>query len=285
MRAVRVTPLDRRPLLVLPSAAIVVGLFLLPIAYFLAVSFWRVRAFKLRPDLTLDQYVQVFAEYWQPLLYTLVVSLAIGLAVTAVGFAFSYYCRFRAGPWGVAFLFVAVLTLFGGYLTKIYTWKTILGAQGILNSALLLTGAIDEPITAFLFNPAAIVLTLTHYTLPFAILPIYGSLRGIEDDTVEAARDLGARPARAFADVVLPRARPGLVAAFALTFLFAAGDYMTPLLVGGPHTAMIGLFIQGQFGSRLNAPLGSAMAFVVILMSLAVIALFALALWRLTRDR
>jgi len=279
------TPLDRRPLLVLPSGVIVVGLFLAPISYFFVVSFWRVRAFKLRADLTLDQYAQVFAEYWQPLLYTMVVSLAVGLVVSAIAFGFSYYCRFRAGRRGVAFLFVAVLTLFGGYLTKIYTWKTILGAQGILNSALLLLGVIDEPITAFLFNPVAILLTLTHYTLPFAILPIYGSLRGIEDDTVEAARDLGARPARAFADVVLPRARPGLVAAFALTFLFAAGDYMTPLLVGGPHTAMIGLFIQGQFGSRLNAPLGSAMAFVVILASLAVIASFALVLWRLTRER
>ena len=105
-------------------------------------------------------------------------------------------------------------------------------------------GLIDQPITVFLFSPFAVVITLTHYTLPLAILPIYGALRGIGDVPLEAARDVGARPRRVFLDIVLPQARIGLISSFSLTFLFAAGDYVTPLLVGGPNTAMIGLFIQ-----------------------------------------
>lgn len=272
-------------LMLLPSGLILAAFFLLPVSYFFVVSFWRVRAYKLRPDATLDQYAEVFTGYWVPLLYTFAVALAIALVVTLIAFGFAFYCRFRAGRYGMALLFLALLTLFGGYLTKIYTWKTILGAEGILNSALMLVGLTEAPITAFLFNPVAVVITLAHYTLPIAILPIFGSLRGIDDVPLEAARDLGASPGRTFRDVVLPQARPGVVTAFALTFLFAAGDYVTPMLVGGPNTSMIGVFIQSQFGHRVNAPLGSAMSFAVIALSLAVILGFAALLRRLTRVR
>ncbi|MGD9742523.1 MAG: ABC transporter permease [Dongiaceae bacterium] len=262
-------------LMLLPSGLILVAFFLLPVSYFFVVSFWRVRSYKLQADATLDQYAEVFTGYWVPLLYTFAVALAIALAVTLIAFGFAFYCRFRAGRYGMPLLFLALLTLFGGYLTKIYTWKTILGAEGILNSALMLTGLTDAPITAFLFNPVAVVITLAHYTLPIAILPIFGSLRGIDEVPLDAARDLGAGPCRSFRDVVLPQAWPGLVTAFALTFLFAAGDYVTPMLVGGPNTSMIGVFIQSQFGHRVDAPLGSAMSFTVIALSLAVILGFA----------
>jgi spermidine/putrescine transport system permease protein len=277
--------LASRNLLLLPSGLILLAFFLIPVSYFFVVSFWRVRAYKLRPDATLDQYAAVLAEYGAPLLYTFGVALAIAFVVTVIAYAFAFYCRFRAQRSGVVLLFVALLTLFGGYLTKIYTWKTILGSEGILNSALVLLGLTDEPITAFLFNPVAVVITLVHYTLPIAVLPIYGSLRSIDSVPLEAARDLGAGPWRAFVDVVLPQSRPGVIAAFSLTFLFAAGDYVVPTLVGGPHTSMIGVFIQSQFGHRLNAPLGSAMSFTVIAVSVLAIGAFAAGLTRLTRVR
>jgi ABC-type Fe3+ transport system permease subunit len=89
-----------------------------------------------------------------------------------------------------------LLTLFGGYLVKIYAWKAILGREGILNSALQTIGLIDEPLTIFIYNSGAVIATLTHFLLPLAVLPIYGSLRAVEDDLIEAARDLGARRQR-----------------------------------------------------------------------------------------
>ena len=276
----------RRPILLLaPSSAIFIALFLVPISYFLLISFWRVRTYRLVPDATIEQYRVVFAEYGGPLLYTFLMALAIAAVTTLLAFAYAYFCRFKAGRHGVAFLFVAIVTLFGGYLTKIYMWKTILGSSGILNSAFQMLDLIENPITVFLFSPVAVLITLTHYTLPLAILPIYGSLRGIGDVPLEAARDIGATPRRIFIDIVLPQSRIGLLSSFSLTFLFAAGDYVTPLLVGGPHTSMIGLFIQSQFGHRLNAPLGAAMSFSVIAICLATIAVVAWLLFRLTRPR
>jgi spermidine/putrescine transport system permease protein len=182
-------------------------------------------------------------------------------------------------------LSVAMITLFGGYLTKIYMWRTILGESGILNSGLAALGLIDEPIRAFLFNPVAVVITLGHYLLPFAVLPLYGALHGIADQPLEAARDLGAGGWRRFRDVVLPQARVGLFAAFTLTFLFAAGDFATARLVGGPDTALIGVFIQGQFTQRLNQPMGSALAFTVVACCLVEVAIVWALLKRLLAYR
>ena len=102
-------------------------------------------------------------------------------------------------------LFVTLVTMFGGYLVKIYAWRTILGTTGILNTGLQQLGLIDQPLSWLLYDPSAVVITLTHFLLPFAVLPIYGSLRGVADAQLAASRDLGARSARTLVDVVLPR--------------------------------------------------------------------------------
>lgn len=272
-------------LLIVPSTVILAALFLAPVSYFFMISFWRVRAYRLQADLTLEQYVRVLTDYADSLLYTFATAFAIGAAVTLLAFGFAYFCRFKAGRYGTALIFAALVTLFGGYLTKIYMWKTILGAQGILNTALMSLGIVDAPIQAFLFSPMAVIITLIHYTLPLSILPIYGALSGITDTPLEAARDLGATRRQVFRDIVLPRCRTGILSSFTLSFLFAAGDYVTPVLVGGPHTSMIGLFIQSQFGHRINAPLGAAMSFTVIVIAATIIGLVGLILWRLLRSR
>jgi spermidine/putrescine transport system permease protein len=118
-----------------------------------------------------------------------------------------------------------------------------------------------------------------------AVLPIYGALRGVADTPLETARDLGASRGRLLFDIILPQIRLGIVSSFSLAFLICAGDYVTPLLVGGPHTSMIGVFIQSQFGHRVNAPLGAAMSFSVIAIALAVIMVVALVVYRVFRAR
>lgn len=274
-----------RTLMMAPSGSIVVMLFVLPVVYFLVISFWQVRSYRLRADATVEQYIAVFTEYQFALGYTLFVAFCISLITTTIAYAFAYFCRFKARRFASLFLITALITLFGGYLTKIYMWKTILGSKGILNSALIYLGIIETPIEAFLFSPIAVVITLTHYALPLAILPIYGSLHGMSDVPMEAARDLGAKPLRVFYDIVLPQTRVGLVAALSLTFIFAAGDYVTPLLVGGPNTSMMGLFIQSQFGVRYNPPLGSAMSFSIMFCCAIIVGLFWLIIFSATRRR
>ena len=268
-------------LLILPAAGLFAGLFVAPFVYFFAVSFWRVKTYRLIPDFTVANYAATFAQYVEVGRFTFAMALTVGLLTTALGFVYAYIIRFKAGRWGTLLLFAALTTLFGGYLMKIYAWKTILGNEGVLNSALLGLGIIDAPITALLYSPGAVVVTLIHFLLPFAVLPIYGALRGIRTIELEAARDLGARPWQLLGGIVVPRCRTGLTAAFVFCFLIAAGDYVTPLLVGGKIT-MIGNLIAPQFGQFFNWPLGSAMSFVILFAALGVVALAGglMSLWR-----
>jgi spermidine/putrescine transport system permease protein len=269
----------------LPAALIFLFFFLGPFVYFVVMSFWSVSLFRLSRNFTFINYIDIYRDYLYPLGYTFAIALVIGIITTAVAFAFAYLIRFRAGRYGTLLLFVTLLTMFGGYLVKIYAWRTILGTTGILNTGLEGLGLIDEPLSWLLYNSGAVVTTLTHFLLPFAVLPIYGSLRGIDDAQLASARDLGARSARTLVDIVLPQAQIGIVVAFMLTFFIAAGDYVTPRLVGGTATAMVGNFVENQFITALDAPQGSALAVAMLAVSAGTILILRVLMQRVLAPR
>ncbi len=264
----------RHRLTVLPAVVTFLFFFALPLCFFLVISFWHLKHYKLVPNLSMDNYRRVFEQYFDAGVFTFGMALLIAAITTLLAFFIAYYIRFRSRRFGAVLLFVVLATLFGGYLVKIYAWKTILGTQGILNSMLGSLGLTQEPITWLLYSPTAVVVTLVHFLVPFAMLPMYGSLRGVDDVPLAAARDLGASGRRVLVDIVLPQCQPGLFAAFALSFLISAGDYVTPRLVGGPHTFMVGNFIESQFVNRLNAPIGSALSFTILAACLATLFAF-----------
>jgi spermidine/putrescine transport system permease protein len=254
---------------VLPALALWVALFAIPLCFFFIVSFWSVRGLAMRSDFTVQNYWAAFRDYGDVLVNTLLIGLVTAFAATTIAYFFAFAIRFRAGPLGNALLFVTLIALFGGYLVKIYAWKSILGRDGIINAALLALGLIDEPLTIFIYNANSVVITLTYFLLPFAVLPIYGSMRAIPQDFIEAARDLGAGPLRAAADIVLPLSEKGLSVAFLMAFLVAVGDYVTPRYVGG-GASMMGHFIETQFSFGFNWPMGSAMSFSLMTVSLII---------------
>ncbi|MDE1173149.1 MAG: ABC transporter permease [Parvibaculaceae bacterium] len=262
-----------------PSLLVVSALFLLPMAWFFVLSFWRLRSYRLYPDFSFRNYAVAWTEYLDAAVFTLWMSLTVAAITLVIAYAMAFFIRFRAGRFSGAVLLITLATLFGGYLVKIYAWKTILGSTGILNQFLLGTGLVSEPVSWLLYSPFAIIISLTHFLLPFAVLPIYASLRRIDERHIEAARDLGASNHRAFRDIILPQSESGIFVAFTIAFLVTAGDYVTPTLVGGSSTFMVGTFIQSQFVNRMNTPLGSALSF-GMLASCLVILLIARALLR-----
>ncbi len=268
-----------------PASLAFLLFFVLPLGYFFVVSFWRLRSYRLVPDLTLDNYAHVMEEYWRPLIFTLLLALLIATIATLLGFGVAYLARFRAGRWGQAILFVVLVTLFGGYLVKIFAWKTILGTNGVLNNALIQLNIVSQPIDALLYSPLAVVITLVHFLLPFTVLPIYGSLRGVTDTPLDAARDLGAGSKRVLRDIVLPQCQAGIFASFSIAFLVSVGDYVTTRLVGGPSSVMIGNFVESQFVNRLNAPVGSALSYTMLAISLMVLVILRLVMRSLLRPR
>src|SRR5882724_3639936 len=164
--------MGRKQLPLVPAGLIYAGVFVAPLLFFFVISFWSVKSRILRPDFTFKNYVATWAQYWDSMANTMAVALMIAAVTTLLAFGFAYAVRFKAGKLEGPLLFLALITLFGGYLVKIYAWKSILGRDGILNQALVELGLVDQPVDALLYNTNAVIITLTYFLLPFAILPI-----------------------------------------------------------------------------------------------------------------
>ncbi|QIG50667.1 ABC transporter permease [Nordella sp. HKS 07] len=254
-----------RPLL--PASFFYLIFFAVPMLALFVLSFWRANGFVLIPDLTLDNYEKIATSslYRVLIIRTIAVGLVTAAFVVPIAFAVSYLMRFVFERRGQIILQLILLSLFSGYLVRIYAWRTILGKQGLLNSTLQWLGLIDRPLEFLIYSNLAIVITLCGLLLPLAVLPIYSAMANISRDYLEAARDLGAPAYTLIRTILVPMALPGLRTAFAFAFLLAAGDFVTPTLVGGTQSLLIGNVIADQFrGIGSNWPLGAALAFVTI---------------------
>jgi spermidine/putrescine transport system permease protein len=278
---------------ILPAGMAPIGLWLLiallvPIGIFFVYGFWRAGLFGLERDWNLDQYRTVLTDplYRRLVIRTTALGLLIAVITVPIAYVVAYVITFAIGRARELVLFLILISMLASYLVRIYAWKLILGPEGVVNGALGLVGL--GPYDVFLYGKFAVVLTLVHILLPFAVLPIYAVMVGIDPDTRRAARDLGAGGLVAFLRVILPLTAVGSGTAFLFTFILAASDYVTPQLVGGDGGVMIGRVIYDQFGITGDFPLASALAFTLLIAlgaAIAVLAALVTVLRRLpTRD-
>jgi spermidine/putrescine transport system permease protein len=229
------------------------------------------------PAFQFGNYLTVFSDpqYYQVLVRTAKIAFLVGLFSLLVAYPLTYFLVFKIrSPQLRSILYMAVIVpLWVSYLLRAYTWKTILGNEGILNSFLVWTGILDQPTDIFLYNQFSMVLTLTYIFIPFMVMPIYTSLEKIPPSMVEASKDLGIGPIGTFARVTFPLSLPGVIAGFTFTFCLTFGDFVAPFLVGGPDGSMIANVVQSQFGASLNWPLGAALSIVMLVIVLTIISL------------
>jgi spermidine/putrescine transport system permease protein len=159
-----------------------------------------------------------------------------------------------------------IIPLWVSYLVRAYAWKTILGSEGVLNTLLQYLHLTKHPLEFLLYSPFAVVLTLTHIYTPFAFLPIYAALEHIPRNLMEASHDLGATPGDTFWKVILPLSIPGVVAGATFAFVLSLGDFLAPLLLGGPSGIMISNIVVSLFGAAYNWPLGAAISLCMLLL-------------------
>ena len=252
--------------LCLPAAAFLVAFLLVPVGNLGITSVWRTQYFHITHDWNLDQFREILTK--PGVVTTLVRSIWTGLIVAAVtlvvAFPVAWFLRFRAGAWKAPLLGVIVTVLFSSYLVRIYAWRTLMGREGALNWLLQRIGVTDHPLDFLFYNRFAVVITLVHIFLPFVILLLLASLDGLETEVVEAARVLGARGYQALAHVILPIISRGAFGAFTFTFILAAGDYVTPQLVGGTSGTLLGSLISIQFLPNGDYSHGSAISLVFL---------------------
>lgn len=268
-----------------PAAALLLVFLVGPVGVFLVYSFWTVDGFELSSDWTLANYRDALADplYRGLFRQTIATALAAAAATTLVAYAFAHAIRFHLRRHQDGLLFLVVVALFSGYLVRIYAWRTILGDEGIVNEGLRRLGLIEAPLGFLLFSRAATAIVLVNFLVPLAVLPISAALQNVRDEEIEAARDLGAGALGTFWRVTLPLAWGGVFAAFGLAFVVAAGDYVTPQLVGGTDGAMIGRTIASSFGTAFNWPLGAALSFLTLAFVLVVLGVLKVGSGRVVR--
>lgn len=250
--------------------------FFAPLFILFMYSFWRTTSTGLVPTFTMHNYLYIFSKKLYP--YIIFRSVRIGF-ITAVicvllSYPVAYALTFKYKRMQDFVLYLILISLFSSYLVRVYAWKTILGHNGLINQFLKYIGIIEEPLSFLLYSPTAVVVTLVFIFIPFTILPIFSSLQNVNVDYLEAARDLGANSAETFYKITLPLSMPGVITGFIFSFVLAAGDYVTPQMVGGTEGLMIGRIVQDQFGLTYNWPFGSALAYFTIFLLVVLINVF-----------
>jgi spermidine/putrescine transport system permease protein len=208
------------------------------------------------------------------MLKSLVMSLVATIVVIAMAYAMAYFLAFRVTRHKALWIILLTIPFWTSYLLRVFAWKIVLGYNGAINTGLKSLGIINAPLEFLLYNPVAVMITLAHAWIAFTVLPIYVSLEKIDRSLLEAATDLGDSRLKRFWRVTLPLSAPGTIAAALLVFIPTVGDYVTPTLVGGPGGTMIGTLMQELFPRQDNAPLGAALAIVMMAIIAGFVALF-----------
>jgi len=268
-------------------ATIIVGVFgVLPLIIMLIYSFlvpatyggveWKFTienyvGFLFQRDI-FDDTLQFVPDYLQIYFRTFVLAGFTTVASLILGFPTAYFMATRPPSQRNFWVFLITLPFWTNLLIRTYAIQLIIRDEGLVNDALKGIGVIDQPLH-ILYTNFAIMLGLLYSFLPFMVLPLYTSLEKLDFRLVEAGFDLYATRSRVLRRIVIPLAKPGIIAGCILVFIPALGAYVTPLILGGGKQHMIGSLIATQFGTSRNWPFGCALAF--ILMAIVLLALLA----------
>ena len=268
-------PWARATLLLTPPLAWFVLIYLAALAVLLVTAFWQINPFTTNIERVFSlgnlQMIVSSPAYRSIILRTVGMAAAVTVTDALVAFPFAYFMARVASRRTRTALFVAILLpLWASYLAKVYSWLLIFTHDGILDWSLSKIGLSQVHL---IYTNWAVYIVFCYLWLPFMITPVYAALERIPPSQVEASQDLGGRTWRTTRMVLFPLALPGIVAGSIFTFSLTLGDYITPLLVGGPSSTFIGNIIYTNIGIANNVPFAAAMA----LFPIAIMAVYLLA--------
>ena len=258
----------------LPAWLTMAVLFAAPFAIVAAYSFLSRGVYGgIEGPWTLESYRRLIDPLYLAILWR---SFAMAFGATALCLALAFPAALfisRAGRRKNFYLQLVMLPFWTSFLVRTYAWIFLLRDTGLFNTALLAMGVIHAPLP-LLYNDGAVLLGLVYGYLPFMVLPIYATLERLDPALVEAAADLGARPLTTVLRIVAPLSRPGLVAGSVLVFIPCLGAYLTPDLLGGGRTVMVGNLVQNQFTTARDWPFGAAISLALMALVTVVLVVF-----------
>jgi spermidine/putrescine transport system permease protein len=256
--------------LIFPSLFWLVIFFAIPLVIVFVYSFFSRGPYgQIVPDFTLKNYGRFFDPlYLKIFARSFKIAGLTTLFCFLLGYPMAYWLATRPPKWRNTLLLLLMVPFWTNFLVRTYAWILILRDTGLINNALMGLGIISEPLPLF-GTDLAIVIGLVYGWFPDMVLPCYAAIERLDFSLVEAAQDLYANELKAFARVIFPLTLPGIVAGSILVFIPSLGAYVTPDLLGGAKSVMIGNVIQSQFLTVRDYPFGSAFSFVLMAIMLA----------------
>lgn len=279
----RLSWLQRLTVLV-PALALVV-FFVAPFALMVATSFYRrVQGGFYEPAFTFESWSRLFSDFYLGrTLYSIRVCLVVAAVTTAMAFPFTWFLTRMRARRQVTLLIMILAALTLSEVIVAFSWDLILGRASGITNILVWMGVMDTPM-ALTPGLGAVVAGLTYIAFPYCVITLFPSLKRIDDELTEAAGTLGASPWRVFRTVVVPLARPSVIAGFLLVFVFTLGSYIIAQVLGRPEHWTLSVFISDQALFNANVPFAAAMAMLLTVISLAVVGGVSLAASRRTRS-
>jgi spermidine/putrescine transport system permease protein len=262
-----------------PTAIYAILLLAAPMATVMLYSLMTNQGGTIVPDFTAANYIEVWTgRIYQAIMFrSLWVAMAVTLATVLFAYPVAYFISFHVAPEKKAlWIFLITIPFWTSYLIRVFLWRVILQYNGVLDSTLIGTGIVSEPVNVLSNGILSMVITLAHAYAPFAILPIFVVLEKIDRSLLEAGQDLGESRLVTFIRVTLPLSMPGVIAAVLIVFIPTIGDYVTPDLIGGGKIPMIANLIEGKMLKQNDRAVGSAIAVSAMLIVAAVSIIFLL---------
>lgn len=267
---------DLKSWLLASPLALILGLFLiLPILTIVVVSFWSYNEFTFFPDFSFANYEYLLtssvtlATYLKTLSYV-VLTWAI---CTIVGFTVAYFLAFhvRSVPWQTALFLLCTVPFWTSNIIRMISWIPSLGRNGLVNSALMSIGVIDQPLEWLLFSDFSVVLAFVHLYTLFMVVPIFNTMMRIDKSLIEAARDGGASGFQILTNVIIPLSKPGIMIGSIFIVTLVMGDFITVRFMSGGQSASVGRVISNEI-ALLQYPAAAADAVVLLATVLIMIA-------------
>jgi putative spermidine/putrescine transport system permease protein len=264
-----------RLLLLGPYVVLLALFFVIPLGLMLAISLARQSYGQLDWSLTLQHYVRFFTDayYLGVLADTLWLGFLTTVVALLVGYPLAYHLALTRSRWKPLLIVFILSPLLVGIVIRCYGWMILLADRGLINETLVRHGWISTPLP-LMYNQLGVVIALVHVFLPFMVLSLTGVLKRIEPQLIEASQTLGASPRRAFVEITLPLSLPGILAGSLLVFSLAISSFVVPILLGGFKVHVLPMVVYEQVLSVFDWPFGAANAFVLLLISVALIALY-----------
>ena len=264
--------------LILPLVLWLFMFLIVPYVNLLINSFWKNGAFKVEHTFTLENYIKFFTSGTgtnrpvMVLLDTLRISAIVMVCSILISFPIAYFINFKVKKNKKLFYMLAIIPLWVSYIMRAYSWRIILGTNGILNSFFMWTGLTKEPIDAFLYSDVSVIIAMVHIYTPFVLMPMYTAMEQIPRNLLEASKDLGCGRIRTFFKVLLPLTLPGVLTGGTYALALSMGDFLAPSLLGGASTSTkIANIAQLQFGTSNNWPYGAAIGVIIFVLILLII--------------